>query len=1485
MNLKFKQHSFLILLMTVVFGFTSNVFAQLIETKAGNYTTFEAAQSTQYSISGETDGLSVWALSTDGSTSQNSRAPSNYWKYQRTEYLITPAEMTASGFPSGSAINSIGFILSAAGTGTLSGTLNVYLMNTTDVTYTLGTSWTTTGFTQVSTNATFSIPITSGFYDIPFTGGSPFTWTGGGVYVAWEFSSPTGTIGTLPVTHYCNTSLQPGLYGNRSATSLPTTLVASNWRPATRFGTNDYNDVVAITNIYTQERVPVPFGVPSPINVRVSNVSAAPVTFNLTITVKDVATSTTRYTATLPVTGLTANTSSVVSFTGYSPTIQENVNITATTSVIPGEDWLVNNTLAIPANVNNNLFSYNFNTTGSGGYGYTYPGTGIFAAKYTMSGQGLINGANIVISDYAANTGNTVYAVALNSAGTIVAQSANYLIQVGDLGINKSFTFTSPAFFNNEIFYVGLVQTQGSAQYYPLGLFTETPQRGNTFYTFSISGGSSIVDNVDAKYGIEAQVTAFSGIANPILFTATPVSTTQIDLAFTRNASLNNVLIVWNNTGVFTTPTGTPPVAGQPFAGGTLLYNGAVSPINHTGLTPATAYYYKAFSYDGFGNYSPGLTQNTTTLCGLYTLPFSESFDPVLFPPSCWTRINAGSGNNWARSAVNTYSGNGTMYYPYSGSSPANSWMITPGFALQSGKKYYVSFYQNTAGGSNYPEKMKVTVGNAPNVAAQTTVIWDNAGGTNLSNTTYELRLAEFNCTSSGTYYFGFNVYSDADMWNLYVDEIAIYEQPGIDLAFTNFIQTSGLPVPRGNQNFSDYTVTMNKQTIVDGKKQFVDLSKESQGVKSSNVNNTVLVTDGNALSTDALGTINLQAEISNFGASTASYLLNWNVNGSSQTPYSGPTVNPGSTNLANLSYTPTAEGTFITSGSITVTGDEVAGNNTNQFRMRVYPDSYTRTIYDRGDNTVDTYIGWGDELIQFKAGVRFTATSEYQLAGVDFICRTETVTSGNIIVQVRGAGTTTTAPGAVLYTQVYNAASYLASGEAGDYIFFPFDNTAPTIASGSDYWITIKMPLGILFPGAAHATGFTPGRSFFESNTDTTLWNPLVLALDEYAWIMRSVNLSSAPTTFALSVLINNGWNMVSIPGLHPTNQNVTTWWSGKDPAAGVFKFSGGYQAVTTAVPGTGYWMKNLGTNTYNTGDEWPAGGIQIVAHNPITAATGWNLFGGYETTVATSGLTTTPAGLITGSVFKYSLGYTVATTIVPGYGYWVKLTGSGSINIPVALAKGNENPNELIKSDWGKITITDALGRNYVLYAVNGGMDLNSFELPPAPPAGMFDVRFGSDRYADEISDMKSILMSGLENPITIRVENIDLRVQDETGAVVNTVLKAGEEIQISNANVSKLMVSGTTVPLTYSLEQNYPNPFNPSTKIEFSLPEDVNNATLIIYNVLGQKVTELVNGKLNAGKYSYLWNAGDVTTGLYIYELRTDNFVSVKKMLLIK
>jgi len=88
----------------------------------------------------------------------------------------------------------------------------------------------------------------------------------------------------------------------------------------------------------------------------------------------------------------------------------------------------------------------------------------------------------------------------------------------------------------------------------------------------------------------------------------------------------------------------------------------------------------------------------------------------------------------------------------------------------------------------------------------------------------------------------------------------------------------------------------------------------------------------------------------------------------------------------------------------------------------------------------------------------------------------------------------------------------------------------------------------------------------------------------------------------------------------------------------------------------------------------------------------------------------------------------------------------------------------------------------------------------------------------------------------------------------------------------------------PVEFALEQNYPNPFNPSTTIKFALPA-ASNVTLTVYNMLGQKVSTLINDKMNSGFHSIAFDASNLASGMYIYRIEAASFSSVKKMLLIK
>ncbi|MBN2602875.1 MAG: choice-of-anchor J domain-containing protein [Candidatus Thermoplasmatota archaeon] len=85
-------------------------------------------------------------------------------------------------------------------------------------------------------------------------------------------------------------------------------------------------------------------------------------------------------------------------------------------------------------------------------------------------------------------------------------------------------------------------------------------------------------------------------------------------------------------------------------------------------------------------------------------------------------------------------------------------------------------------------------------------------------------------------------------------------------------------------------------------------------------------------------------------------------------------------------------------------------------------------------------------------------------------------------------------------------------------------------------------------------------------------------------------------------------------------------------------------------------------------------------------------------------------------------------------------------------------------------------------------------------------------------------------------------------------------------------------------FVLYQNYPNPFNPFTTIEFSLPK-TSRVILKVYNVLGEEISTLVSDRLEAGSYSYQWDASNLASGVYLCRLQACNFTEIRKMILIQ
>jgi photosystem II stability/assembly factor-like uncharacterized protein len=88
----------------------------------------------------------------------------------------------------------------------------------------------------------------------------------------------------------------------------------------------------------------------------------------------------------------------------------------------------------------------------------------------------------------------------------------------------------------------------------------------------------------------------------------------------------------------------------------------------------------------------------------------------------------------------------------------------------------------------------------------------------------------------------------------------------------------------------------------------------------------------------------------------------------------------------------------------------------------------------------------------------------------------------------------------------------------------------------------------------------------------------------------------------------------------------------------------------------------------------------------------------------------------------------------------------------------------------------------------------------------------------------------------------------------------------------------------PVSFELNQNYPNPFNPTTKIKYQI-SDVGFVTLRVYDVLGNEVALLVNEKKEIGNYEVSFDASNLSSGVYIYQLNVNEFINTKKMVLMK
>jgi hypothetical protein len=368
--------------------------------------------------------------------------------------------------------------------------------------------------------------------------------------------------------------------------------------------------------------------------------------------------------------------------------------------------------------------------------------------------------------------------------------------------------------------------------------------------------------------------------------------------------------------------------------------------------------------------------------------------------------------------------------------------------------------------------------------------------------------------------------------------------------------------------------------------------------------------------------------------------------------------------------------------------------------------------------------------------------------------------------------------------------------------------------------------------------------------------------------------------------------WDMVGLP-VNVPNASQSSVFPGSVEGT-LFSFSETYGNESELIPGEGYWI-NFPYSGHSAldGDELSSLIIYLNA--------GWNIISGISEEIYIADIFDPGQIVVPGSMYGFNGTYVNASTLFPGKGYWINAFTSG--NITIASGGDSEKIRSAFIDKSREANVLHINGSKLYFGVSIPEREFASYQLPPTPPAGVFDVRFDTnskivkDYGQIEILNNKEYLIISAEFNIS-QEKRWDWVIISPGGE--ENILSEYDPISLSGQITDITLKKIRRLPTQYTLSQNYPNPFNPITTLNYEIREK-GDVSLTVYDLLGKEIWNFNQRNLSIGYHSVQWDGIDndgspLGSGCYLYQLKVSSisvfgskpeqlFVQTRKMVLLK